>query len=217
MSCKQFDSQIHDYATGVFSASGTLENHLETCEECRKKVEDVRHAMKVFSAWKDEEITPWNRAPVGFFNPRPARFWWRWGPSLAAILLFALVLFNTEIKITPEGTTIRFASRDTGSELPPEFLEQMKQQDKELETSIATMLKQFQINQDVQLQELIRYAIENHRRDISRDLENLNQQWETRRKTDNAYWNNQINRVYNHTNQNYDHLTMLADLIVKNP
>jgi len=217
MSCKQFDSQIHDYASGASSVSGKLEAHLETCEECRKKVEDVRRAMNVLSSWKDEEVSPWNRAPVGFFNPRPARFWWRWGPSMVAILLFALVLFNTEIKITPEGTTIRFAPQSTGVELPPAFLEQMKQQDKKLESSITAMLKQFQKNQDVQQRELIRYAIENHQREISHDLENLNQQWETRRKTDNAYWNNQLNRVYNHTNQNYDNLTMLADLIVKNP
>ena len=213
MSCERFENQIPSLIEGTLVNPQKLEDHLSTCPICEQKANDLRSAHQALTGWSDEPVPPWNRAPIGFFNQKRPNLLWSWGPLILATVLFGFVLFNVQVTVRPEGTTIQFSKSPNQTALTQDLVDQLEKRDEAYKASIENLLKKYQTQQDVQVQTLVRNAIDQNDQQFKKNLETLNENWKAQREVDNRYWSRQIQSVYKTTSLTYDNLNLLASHI----
>jgi hypothetical protein len=82
-----------------------LREHLRSCSNCRKELEELKKAREYLQLWKDES-PPKNIATAGLeaFRPRHgSRQPWRYAAIAAMVLVTLLALANTQISLNKDG------------------------------------------------------------------------------------------------------------------
>lgn len=216
MSCERFETQIPDYVEGSLNPSRELEQHLETCSSCREKETDMRRTLLMMHQWSDESVPAWNRAPVGFFNPKRPNWIWSWGPLLVAVVLFGFVMLHLEVKVHDQGTTIRFSKTDDSTEMIDQLVAQMDARDQQYRASLQSMLETYQSEQEQLVERIVENAMVDQNQDLKKSIRVLNETWKNQREKDTQYFQRQIHAVQRYTNQNYDNLNVLANHVANN-
>jgi hypothetical protein len=110
MHCDEIREGLMDLLYGDPSdADPNVTDHLKTCPECRKELEDLRQTHEYLQEWKDE--SPLRRISIarGRSSAPPVRYWKyaRYGAIAAMALLCLLALANVELTKTRDGFTLR--------------------------------------------------------------------------------------------------------------
>ena len=213
MSCEKYETLIPEYVNGTLMNSKELENHLETCLSCQVKETEVRQAALLFSQWSDEPVPTWNRAPIGFFNQKKTHWFWTWSPLVFASVLMLFVLFNIQITVGENGTTIRFSKSVEQVEVSQEILQLMESRDQQNQQAIKMLLESYQGDQQRDVKMIVEDAMEENQSLFTKNLQQLNANWENQREVDNRYWGKQLHNIYLDTNKNNENLNLLADHI----
>jgi anti-sigma factor RsiW len=87
MSCRKMNSHLADLLLDPQSVSAESHRHVETCDECRQELAELRQAMSLMDEWAAPEVTPFfdakllarlraeqQAAPASFLERMRARF-----------------------------------------------------------------------------------------------------------------------------------------------
>ncbi len=108
MRCDEIQEGFIDlvYDEAGNSQTGTeLREHLRTCSNCRKELDELKKTREYLQLWKDESPLK-NLATAGLeaFRPRPVRrLSWRYAAIAAMALITLLALANTQISLNKDG------------------------------------------------------------------------------------------------------------------
>ena len=59
MSCKEVRESLPDIASGLEPASAQVEDHLRSCAECSRKLDEFRQTMSLLDEWQAPEPSPY--------------------------------------------------------------------------------------------------------------------------------------------------------------
>ena len=96
MSCKEIHEYLPDIASGLEPASTQVEEHLRSCTECSRKLDEFRQTMALLDEWQVPEPSPYFdtrlQARLREEVARPQWGWLHWlrKPALAVALTLLL-------------------------------------------------------------------------------------------------------------------------------
>ena len=150
-----------------------LDQLVSQSEECEELLADVWHMQAAASRWQDEQVPAWQRRHAFF-----AESSWlpniQWVSSFASVLVLVLVITNANID-TSNGLSISFGDQGMSeSEVAALIANLEKQQQTQLDTTIATLNSQ----QVATNQLLLRTVMEMNREERKEDLSTLLSVWD---------------------------------------
>jgi hypothetical protein len=149
MRCKKAKKLISDYIDRELRPSKrtALEEHLETCEECRKIMKHYKTISETAQGFQAEAPSPflWTRIKQGLETAAPSdkgspKRAWRWSPQLKyAVSLFTalLVVGAVVIGFYQLGNRSQFRLSDPQKEV----IANLKQAEKHYKLAIESMMK----------------------------------------------------------------------------
>jgi hypothetical protein len=91
--------------TGDSEAGRELREHLRSCSNCRKELEELKKTREYLQLWKDESpLKDLATSGLEAFRPRRvSRHPWRYAAIAAMVLVTLLALANTQITLNKDG------------------------------------------------------------------------------------------------------------------
>lgn len=92
-----------------------LDEHLEVCDDCARRLEEVRGFSRLAATWQDEPL-PSGTSPLARPEPyreglRPPGAFLQWLPLAAGVVLAFLVLLRAELDVNDTGWRLSFGSQ----------------------------------------------------------------------------------------------------------
>jgi hypothetical protein len=108
MRCDEIQERFIDLLydeTGDSKAGLELQEHLRTCTNCCKELDELKKTREYLQLWKDESpLNNFATAGREAFHPRPVSWKrWRYAAIAAMVLITLLALANTQISLNKDG------------------------------------------------------------------------------------------------------------------
>lgn len=185
MKCKDYKLLMMDMIYDEISPNNKekLENHIQHCDDCRQKYEELVSIPNFLNQWEDEPV------PVQLTFTQEENSWAtilnklipdfgmvkKIGLGFASIL-FIMALFNTKIEINDDGFSFQTAlirSQETNSKeasLTPEMLEKIQYENYKLTTQL---LESYQARDEKQTLVMMENLLTEMRKERGREYEEL--------------------------------------------
>lgn len=118
MTHKKYVKLIQEYIDGEISRANKreLEEHLKTCTECRKKLEDIKSTVEILRSSRQEVKTPESLDneilnKTIYRKVKPVFNWKLAAAGIAALLILGILIF-TYVKILSPPTSMKKAPQD---------------------------------------------------------------------------------------------------------
>jgi predicted anti-sigma-YlaC factor YlaD len=112
MKCHEICQQMPDLAAGLHVATSEITDHLNSCADCTRKLEQLRQTMALLDEWQVPEPSPYFdvrlMARVREERAKPAA-WLSWlrkpalAASLAVLMVMSVTLFRTDAGLNNQG------------------------------------------------------------------------------------------------------------------
>lgn len=116
MRCDEAREHLFDYVDDrldAFLVRG-LTQHLDTCDDCARQLEELRSFSRLAARWQDEPLpqgaSPLARPEASSSGLRPPGGFVAWLPLAAGVVLALLVLLHAQLDVNDSGWRLSFGS-----------------------------------------------------------------------------------------------------------
>jgi hypothetical protein len=111
MKCKDICETMPDLAAGFGTVTSEVNQHLESCADCKARLNEFRQTMALLDEWQAPEASPYFdvrlQARLREEAVRQPAGWWQWmrkpalAVSLAVLMVMSVTLFRTDAGRNP--------------------------------------------------------------------------------------------------------------------